>query len=260
MTVLLLGGTAEARALARALVDRACPVISSLAGRVADPALPAGELRIGGFGGPEGLRRFLLEHRIRAVVDATHPFAAQMSQHAVSATAAAGLPLLRLARPGWGEHPQAHTWTWVRDTAVAVTLGGAAHRPFLTTGRQSLAAFVPWADRHVLVRVVDPPAFDLPERWRLVRSRGPYRYEEEQRLMRDHGVDLLVTKDSGGTYTSAKLDAAASLGVPVLVIARPAGHLDVETVSTVAAALDCIRRLLGEQCAPLPLQEQQGGS
>ena len=158
MTVLLLGGTAEARALAGALVERACPVISSLAGRVADPALPRGDVRIGGFGGAEGLRRYLLEHRITAVVDATHPFAAQMSSHANWATTAANLPLLRLARPGWAERHQAHTWTWVNDVESAV-VSSTTRRPFLTTGRQSLAAFLPWADRHVLVRVVEPPTY-----------------------------------------------------------------------------------------------------
>jgi precorrin-6A/cobalt-precorrin-6A reductase len=123
-----------------------------------------------------------------------------------------------------------------------VALGGAARRPFLTTGRQSLAYFLPWADRRVLVRVVDPPALVLPQRWQLIRSRGPYRYDQEHRLMSDGAVDLLVTKDSGGAHTSAKLDAAADLGVPVLVIARPPGDPGTESVATVAAAVGWVER------------------
>ncbi|MET0692598.1 MAG: cobalt-precorrin-6A reductase [Propionibacteriaceae bacterium] len=242
MTVLILGGTAEARSLAHSLVQRGQPVVSSLAGRVSDPALPAGEVRIGGFGGPDGLASFLRDRQISAVIDATHPFAAQMSRHAALAAESTGLPLLRLARPGWRTHPRADSWTWVPDTAAAVA-ASAAGRPFLTTGRQSLRDFLPWADRDVLVRVVDPPTFELPERWRLLRSRGPYRYDDERRLLLEHGADVLVTKDSGGDYTRAKLDAAASLDVDVLVIARPPAEPGVASVSTVVAALAWIEEL-----------------
>lgn len=221
MTVLLLGGTAEARALARVLLEQGRPVLSSLAGRVSEPALPPGPVRIGGFGGPDGLARFLLEHRIEAVVDATHPFAARISASAALATAKTGCPLIRLERPGWGSHPHAPDWTWVGGAKAAVAAGAAAKRPFLTTGRQSLAEFLAWSDRDALVRVVDPPDMPLPQRWQLIRSRGPYAYADEHRLMRDHRVDLLVTKDSGGAHTVAKLDAAHNLDVPVVVIARP---------------------------------------
>jgi len=234
MTVLILGGTAEARALARELVEDGLAVLSSLAGRVSAPALPVGEVRIGGFGGAEGLQRFLEQQQIDAVVDATHPFAAEISRNAATATRAAGLPLLRLARPGWGDHPDAGRWTWVADAQAAVLATGA-QRPFLTTGRQTLEAFLPWAERRVLVRVVERPTITLPVTWQVICSRGPYRYQSERQLMLDHGCDVLVTKDSGGSYTRAKLDAAGDLDLPVVVISRPPVPPGVPTVPTVAA-------------------------
>lgn len=237
MTILILGGTAEARAFAQTLVDRGRPVISSLAGRVSAPALPAGAVRIGGFGGPSGLQEFIVLQRISAVVDATHPFAARMSQHALIATTAVGCPLVRLDRPGWRGHQLAGQWTWVADTDEARAAAALAERPFLTTGRQSLANFLRWEDREVLVRVVDPPSFELPRRWQLIRSRGPYTYPAERQLMVDHATDVLVTKDSGGGHTSAKLDAATSLGIPIVIISRPAQLAGVASVATVAEAL-----------------------
>jgi precorrin-6A/cobalt-precorrin-6A reductase len=248
--VLILGGTAEARALATALVGAGRPVISSLAGRVRDPALPLGEVRIGGFStatltGAEGLAAYLSEHHVGAVVDATHPFAATISANAVDATARAGPPLLRLQRPGWRDHPDADRWTWVDSVDEAVSAGAGARRPFLTTGRQSLDRFLPWADQDVTVRVVDPPEFALPERWRLVRSRGPYAYASERALLTEAGTDLLVTKDSGGTHTAAKLDAARDLGVRVLVIERPASPAGVPVVGSVAASLTWLQRQVG---------------
>ena len=249
--VLILGGTAEARALAADLVAAGRPVVSSLAGRVRDPALPVGEVRIGGFSsvtleasaavdgldGIAGLAAYLIEHGIGAVVDATHPFAATISANAVAAAARTGTPLLRLQRPGWRDHPDADRWTWVDSVDQAVSAGTRSRCPFLTTGRQSLDRFLPWSDRVVTVRVVDPPEFSLPVRWRLIRSRGPYAYGDELMLMRDAGSDLLVTKESGGTHTAAKLDAARDLGVPVVVIGRPASPLDVGHVTTVDEVL-----------------------
>ena len=218
MTVLVLGGTAEARALAGLLAAADVDVVSSLAGRVSRPALPVGRVRIGGFGGVDGLAAYLVEHGVTAVVDATHPFAATISANAAAACARTDVPLLRLARPGWSEHPDAGRWTWVDGVAQALAVPGG--RPVLTTGRQSLAEFLPWADRAVLARVVDPPDLELPSAWRLVRSRGPYDRDSERALLRDHRADLLVTKDSGGT-TVAKLDAARELDVPVVVVRRP---------------------------------------
>jgi precorrin-6A/cobalt-precorrin-6A reductase len=241
--VLILGGTAEARALAAALAAAGRPVVSSLAGRVADPALPAGEVRVGGFStaardGVEGLAAYLADHRIAAVVDATHPFAATISANVAAAVARTGTPLLRLQRPGWRDRPDADRWTWVATVNQAVAAGARSRRPFLTTGRQSLDRFLPWADRDVTVRVVDPPEFPLPRRWQLIRSRGPYAYAGELTLLRDAGADLLVTKDSGGTHTAAKLDAARDLGVQVVVVERPAVPAGVPQVATVTEVLD----------------------
>ena len=234
MTVLVLGGTAEARALAAQLVADGVDVLSSLAGRVSQPALPVGRVRVGGFGGVEGLAAFLVEHQVDAVVDATHPFAATISGNAAAASAATGTPLLRLARPGWSDHPDADRWTWVDDVEGVLALPG--ERPFLTTGRQGLAAFLPWAARSVLVRVVDPPDLDLPPAWRVLRSRGPYALDGERAILTEHRADLLVTKDSGGTHTEAKLDAARELGVPVVVVRRPALPMGVPAVADVPAA------------------------
>ena len=240
MTVLLLGGTAEARALAALLVDAQVDVLSSLAGRASKPALPVGRVRVGGFGGVDGLVRFLVEHRVAAVVDATHPFAATISANAAAACAITATPLLRLARPGWADHPDAPSWTWVDD--VPGVLAVPAARPFLTTGRQGLAEFLPWADRAVLARVVDPPDLEVPPAWRVLRSRGPYDFAGERALLAEHRADLLVTKDSGGTHTEAKLDAARELGVPVVVVRRPASPDGVATVPDVHRAAAWVRR------------------
>jgi precorrin-6A/cobalt-precorrin-6A reductase len=236
--VLILGGTAEARALAAALVDAGVRVVSSLAGRVRDPALPVGEVRIGGFGGVEGLAAWLREHGVAAVVDATHPFASTMTAHAVSATAAAGVPLVVLRRPGWPPDPD---WTWADSLpAAAAALPTLGKRVFLTTGRTSLAAF---ADLNLefLVRCVDPPSGPMPRRVHVLLSRGPFTVDGERLLMREHGVDVLVTKDSGGPLTSAKLAAAREEGVTVLVVRRPPLPAGVEAVDTVAAALARLR-------------------
>ena len=232
--VLILGGTAEARALAAALVDAGVRVVSSLAGRVRDPALPVGEVRIGGFGGVEGLAAWLREHGVAAVVDATHPFASTMTAHAVSATAAAGVPLVVLRRPGWPPDPD---WTWADSLpAAAAALPTLGKRVFLTTGRTSLSAFAD-LDLEFLVRCVDPPAGPMPRRVRVLLSRGPFTVDGERALLREHAIDVLVTKDSGGSLTSAKLAAARVEGIQVLVVRRPPLPVGIEAVDTVDAAL-----------------------
>ena len=234
MTILILGGTSEARALAAELVRAGWDVLTSLAGRVGEPALPAGWVRIGGFGGVAGLAAFLRDEGITAMVDATHPFAVRIGANAAAAAEQTGVPLLRLERPGWADHPRAGRWTWAADADAARDAALPYDRPFLTTGRQSLRTFLGWADRHALVRVVDPPEIDVPARWTVITARGPYSYADERRLMVDFGVDVLLTKDSGGSHTAAKLDAAGDLGIPVVVIARPARPTGVPTVSSVA--------------------------
>ncbi len=231
--ILILGGTAEARSLAAGLGDRQLPCLTSLAGRVAHPRLPVGPVRVGGFGGIDGLVGFLGSHGVRAVLDATHPFAERISANAVAACAVTGVPYLRLERPGWASRPG---WRWVDSLAAAAAAIPPGARVFLTTGRQGLAAFAGVADAWFLIRCVDPPDPPLPVGHELVLDRGPYSLAGEGALMDRHGIDLLITKDSGGALTVAKLDAAAARGVPVLVVRRPA-HPAVRSVATVAAAL-----------------------
>lgn len=233
--VLILGGTAEARALAAALVDGDVPVVSSLAGRVRDPALPAGEVRIGGFGGVDGLAAFVTERGVTAVVDATHPFASTITANAVAACAATGVPLVVLRRPGWAPQPG---WIWAVSLAdAAARLPALGERVFLTTGRTSLPTFA-GLDLEFLVRCVDPPSGRLPRRITVLLSRGPFTVHGERALLREHRIDVLVTKDSGGPLTSAKLAAARAEGVRTLVVRRPPPPVGVEMVATVDAAVD----------------------
>lgn len=235
MSVLVLGGTGEARALASLLVADEVSVVSSLAGRVQNPRLPDGEVRIGGFGGVEGMVAWLRENQPHAVVDATHPFAQQISRNAVAACAVLGVPLVRLVRPQWEAQP-GDQWTVVEDIGEAARVVGSsaarrsdeAHRGhrelrvLLTTGRQDVGAFAGIDNAFFLIRVVDPPTGALPPHHRVLRSRGPYGLDDERDLMVAEKIDLLVTKNSGGELTRAKLIVARELGIPVVMVARPA--------------------------------------
>ncbi|MET9229603.1 cobalt-precorrin-6A reductase [Lentzea sp. NPDC003310] len=209
--ILILGGTGEARELASRV-----PAVSSLAGRVSNPALPAGEVRIGGFGGVDGLAQWLRDNDVRAVVDATHPFARQITANAYEACSRVGVPLLILRRPGF---TPVEGWHWVDSVAeAAANLPG--ERVFLTTGRQDLAEFA-GCPQWFLARMVEPPEPPLPQRIEVLLSRGPFTVDGELELMRSHRIDVLVTKDSGGSMTSAKLEAARQLGIPVVIVRRP---------------------------------------
>ena len=233
--VLVLGGTGEARRLAAALVARGDDVVSSLAGRVADPLLPPGTVRIGGFGGVDGLVAELRAVPTAAVVDATHPFAARITASAAQAAGIAGIPLLRLQRPGWTAEP-GDDWRWVGSLEEAAGAVAGFGSVFLTTGRSGLAAFAGLPGR-CLVRSVDPPAPPMPPRSTVVLARGPFSVEDEVALMRAHRVEVVVTKDSGGPMTAAKLTAARTLGIPVVLVSRPPLPEGVPVVGTVADAM-----------------------
>ncbi|MFF2851047.1 cobalt-precorrin-6A reductase [Streptomyces sp. NPDC058001] len=239
--ILVLGGTTEARRLATALSGTpGVRVTTSLAGRVSRPGGLPGEVRVGGFGGPEGLAAWLREHRVSALVDATHPFAATISEHAVRAAHATGVPAVLLRRPGWRPGPgdRWHDAASLDDAARRLPALGS--RVFLTTGRLGLAAFAALDGPHFLVRSVEPPGPPLPRHCEVLLARGPFTVEGETELLRDRRIDVLVTKDSGGTATAAKLTAARTLGVPVLVVRRPpppAGATVIEDVPQVLALL-----------------------
>ena len=243
MRILLLGGTTEARQLAEALAEqRQAPVevILSLAGRTRAPATGPAALRVGGFGGAEGLAAYLNTEAIDLLVDATHPFAAGMSANAHAAAIATGIPLLRLARPAWRPTPD-DRWTVVQDmAAAAVALGRDAGRTFLTVGINEIDRFANCPVPFFLVRLIEPPARPLPLGDHvLVLDRGPFRVGPETDLMRQHRIDTLVTKNSGGSATRAKLDAARALRLRVIMVDRPpepAAHI----VDTVPASLDWI--------------------
>lgn len=242
-TVLILGGTAEARTLAAALFDSGTwRVVSSLAGRVSDPALPIGEVRIGGFGGPAALADWLRAEEIAAVVDATHPFAAKISASAAAAAPAADVPLLMLRRPGW-KAGTTDRWQRVPTMAAAAELLVEARgRVLLTTGRGGLEVFAHLPHRFI-IRTVDPPDPPLPADHVLVLARGPYTLAGERALMAQHHVRTLVTKDSGGDMTAAKLVAARELGVAVVMVDRPPAPAGVPTVTEPADVLGWLRGL-----------------
>jgi precorrin-6A/cobalt-precorrin-6A reductase len=236
--VLVLGGTSEGRELAGQLAAFGRPVISSLAGRVSEPRLPAGQVRIGGFGGVDGMAEYLREERVSAVVDATHPFAARISQNAASACAVTGTPLLVLRRPPWTP-VDGDNWTAVGDLAAAASIVGRLQPDdvvLLTVGRQGIGAFTALPQRFWL-RSVDPPDEPAPARCDLILDRGPFTLDGELELLQRLAIDLVVTKNSGGELTGAKLTAARTLGLPVIVVERPALPDGVQVVTDVPAAL-----------------------
>ncbi len=244
MRVLVLGGTTEASELARALAAvRRFTATLSLAGRTADPAPQPLPCRIGGFGGVEGLADYLAAHAIDALIDATHPFAAQITRHAAAAAHRAGTKLLVVLRAEW--HAElGDRWIGVDSMArAAAALGNAPRRVLLTVGRQDLAPFAaaPW--HHYVIRSVDaPPADLLPRHSEVIAARGPFTAAHERRLLLERGIDALVTKNSGAAAVGAKLLAARELGLPVIMVARPKPPDGVELVATAAEAMAWLER------------------
>lgn len=220
-TLLILGGTTEASALAQAVAKRRIEAIFSYAGRVERPRAQPIPLRVGGFGGADGLAGYLRDNAITHVVDATHPFAAQMSRNAAQACREAGVALAALSRPAWqpvrGDH-----WIDIADIDAAVAaLAGPSRRVFLALGRMHLAAFASQPQHHYLLRLVDRPDTRPLANCEIVVARGPFTKDADTALMRRHKTRLVVCKNSGGLGARAKLDAARALGLPVLMIARP---------------------------------------
>lgn len=238
--VLILGGTGAGRALADRLADRPeVTVISSLAGRVSEPRRPAGGVRVGGFDGADGLADYLAAHQVDGVVDATHPFAARITGHAARACARTGIPLIVLRPPGWTEG-DGDAWHRVPDiaTAARTVAGTPPGVVLLTIGRLGLAAFGDDAGHDYVIRSIHPPdgGTPLPPRHTIILARGPFTPDAERALLRDRGVGLVVTKDSGGRATAPKLAAARDLGLPVVMVDRPRLPPGVRTVTTVAGA------------------------
>lgn len=218
--ILILGGTAEARVLANLLPRHGYEPVSSLAGVTANPNRPTGQLRIGGFGGAGGLANYCRDSGIAAIIDATHPFAAQISRHAFEAAQATGLPIARLERPGWTEAP-GDCWLRVPDIAAAVRAIPENARVLLTIGRKEAGAFFGRADISGIARMIEPPLRQAPSTWTLRLARPPFLLRDELELMRSGSIDWLVCKDAGGESTRDKLEAARALRVSVIMISRP---------------------------------------
>jgi precorrin-6A/cobalt-precorrin-6A reductase len=236
LKLLILGGSGEAASLARALAgDPRYDVTLSLAGRTAEPLRLPGRLRLGGFGGAEGLAHALRD--FDALIDATHPFADTMKEHAVAAARATCIAFLAIRRPPWVQR-DGDRWTMVGSIEdAAKALGERPRNVFLTTGRMELAPFKAAPQHLYVLRSVEAPApEELPPRVRLITARGPFKRDDELRLMREHRIDTVVTKNSGGDATSAKIEAARALGLEVIMVERP-DLPEAPSVESVEAAL-----------------------
>jgi precorrin-6A/cobalt-precorrin-6A reductase len=219
MTILILGGTAEAAALAARLHDSGHTVISSLAGRTREPAPLNGKTRTGGFGGAEGLATYLREHAIALLVDMTHPFAAQISANARKAADLTGVKLIAWHRPAW-EKRDGDTWLEVADIPAALAAIPPDTRALLALGSQHIAPFAAREDVHFLIRMIDPPAEPLPLPDHELLLAKPGSVEEEYALLRDHQITHIICRNSGGKDSYAKIAAARLLGLPVIIIGR----------------------------------------
>ena len=234
---LILGGSTLATALASEMAAAGRPAVLSYAGRTESPLAQPVPTRTGGFGGVGGLVTFLNENSITSVIDATHPFAVQMSTHAIEAANIAGVNLLALEPDPWAAAP-GDKWACVADIeAAAVALADVAQRIFLAIGRLNLASFASQPQHHYLLRLVDRPKIPLPlPKTTVIVERGPFTLEEDVALMKTHEIDLVVAKNAGGEGARAKIDAARSLKLPVIMIERPA-IAERRVVSTVSEAM-----------------------
>ena len=241
--MLILGGSSEASALARAIVGRThIDATLSLAGRTVAPLDLPIVTRVGGFGGVAGLAAYLAAEHIAMLIDATHPFATQMSEHAWLAAKQTGIPLIRLTRKAWvpGDGDQ---WREVANMAAAAeALGSKPQRVFLTVGRLQLAAFATAPQHHYVVRTIDPAGDHGLQDATFIEARGPFSVDDEDRLMRTHRITVLVTKNSGGAASADKLEAARRLGLPVILVRRPGERgTAIHSVSEALAAIEAHR-------------------
>ncbi len=242
MTLLLLAGTGEAGQIAWGLVDWPRPVIASLAGATRDPDPLPVTTRSGGFGGAAGFVAYLEQAKISAVLDATHPFAANITNRTTAICAERGIPYLQFLRPAWTPGP-GDDWTTIGSEEEAAALIPQGRTVFLGTGRQTLERFSNLEGRRVICRRIDPPTAPFPfEGGEYLIGRPPFPVAAEEALFRALGVDVIVVKNAGGAASATKLTAARNLRLPVLMIARPPMP-DALRVDTVAAALDWVRRL-----------------
>jgi precorrin-6A/cobalt-precorrin-6A reductase len=235
--ILILGGTSEASELAAILSPRIdLRVISSLAGRVSQPTLPMGIVRIGGFGGIDGLIAYLAQENVAAVIDATHPYASKISRNAELACASLNLPLIAYKRPQWNPE-EGDCWIPVPDVEAAASLvNERGSRVFLSIGRQELGAFSGCNEAWFLVRSIDAPEERLPAHSKLLLERGPFHFEAEMQMLRREGINRIVSKNSGGAATYSKIVAARTLRIPVVMLERPRKH----TVPTAARGEDVL--------------------
>jgi precorrin-6A/cobalt-precorrin-6A reductase len=237
LRILILGGTTEANQLVAVLAkDARFDAVLSYAGRTERPTPPPIRWRVGGFGGVDGLTKYLHDEKIARVVDATHPFAAQMSAHAIAACAIAAVPLLALERLPW-PRVAGDRWIEVDDFAAAAdSLGPSPRRVFLGIGRMQLAPFASHPQHFYLVRLVDPPRSPLPlPGAELIVARGPFDFAGDHAMLADHRIDIVVARDAGGDAAFAKIEAARALGLPVVMVRRPSipARQKVETVGEV---------------------------
>ena len=250
MKTLILGGTTEASMLARMLVrDARFPATLSLAGVTDAPVRPPGKMRIGGFGGATGLAAYMSMEGIEALVDATHPFAARISASAEVAATMTAVPRLVVCRPAWQQRP-GDRWTLVADMAEAAeALGPKARRVLLTVGRKELAEFVARPAHRYVVRSIDPPGDSAPAHAEIITARGPFEIDDELDMLRSRRIEVVVTKNSGGSATYAKLAAANQLGLPVVMVDRPPPPRG-QTVADAASAALWLERICHAALVP----------
>ena len=247
MRVLILGGTTEASGLAELLAgDPRFAATLSFAGRTAAPRSQPIATRVGGFGGVEGLARYIEAQAIDAVIDATHPYAPRISVNAVVACRRAGVALASLVRPAWKPEAGDRWQTAPTAVAAALAIGKEPRRVFLALGRQELHSFAPMAQHHYIARLIDPPQGVRPHNLVLLQQRGPFDFDAELRLLKERKIDVIVSRNSGGDATYAKIEAARVLRLPVIMISRPvkpAGHI-------VRTAEEAVAWLAHERPAP----------